>query len=1036
MGVFIRKKLYINFDIFMKEIDFSKGYVVTTIPKMLLWQAQHNPQRSALSFAGKVLTYAELDIVTDNIANYLFKKGVRKGDVVALCLERSEDCLILPLSIAKVGAIYISIRIDTPFERFQYICQDAQIQYIISNKINCKFKAISDIKDFIYINTCHPEFQSQNTNFYYKCIDGLSPSTPFCIFYTSGSTGTPKGVLHTQGAVVCCNSYDCILWGLTNQDVFLFYSDMEFVLGLQIFMALMVGACVHVANEELKSDLHKLNSYLESNNITIMSMPTQVGHLFCSSITNKSLNFLFLAGGVMPKLENLPEYKIIIGYGSTECISASYSIIGPKYKSRNIGKTCKHARFRVVDKNGNLVHRGEVGELWISGTCVSSGYIGARKDYNDRFCVINGENTFKSGDYVQELSDGSFIYVGRVDDMVKLRGYRIELGEVESCVSDYPGIEQVCACIRRKQGKDHLCIFYTSIDKSKTICFDKLRCYLQEKLPHYMVPQYGVQISSMPINYRGKIDKDLLELPVNTVTVDKDVMSDKEQLAVSVIKDILLLKDEISVFDNFISLGGDSLSAIEMVGLLREYGKSIKLKQILDSPNIRSLADSISDSEKTSCPKFLSGSIIGTVTLNNLLKFNSKKDLQHFVVPELFESSTPILRRNVEKVLQFLVGHHDMLRAHIHGNYLYVCSPNDGVLYYLEESHVSNQNATTILSTIDLFRNNKKGEDCMLRTLIIHGDEKDYLLIDCNHLVSDSISKSILKEDFLSAYQSICDKDEIVSAYCTSSYQSYCSALKNYKKIIGKQEIEYWERVYSYLKTHSGYNRTHHSAFDFVGNELGEYYTHLFLKYFNSRKDEKLGIIITAIGRIISYYNSDSDFCIQVIRHGRNVSFFDDSKTPLVFDRTIGFFPTNFPLLVSFDDNEVINNYHSVMTTLDVIPNQGIGFNSTIGYPTYSVPDFCVDFLGEVRRNRNKKTQNNLRKAHGIPLGDYLRPNVNMGAAYMLFCTISKNNLKFQARYDIDRFSYEKAISILSEIVEEIKKIINRLLHSTQFDLI
>lgn len=975
-------------------------------------------------------TYKELDNITDNYAYFLMSQGYGIGDVIGLFLERSEDLLILPLAISKIGAIYVPLETTLPKDRVRFMCEDANVSAIICNleKNRDTLSKICDVPVILFNNNNWHCINSENINYKIN-LPSIQASSPFVIFYTSGSTGFPKGVLHSQLSVTACNLYDIDCYNLTSEDKILCYANMGFVLGLHIYLGLFVGACVYIASNEVREDISQLNNYIEEKRITFSSMPTQIGFLFCSKYDNTSLRVLMIAGGVLPKIEKDVPFVLASGYGCTECISASYYYVHGDLKANEIGTPCPHSRFWVMDEEGNEVKKGEDGELWISGSCVSLGYIGACAVQNSNFVKIDGINTFKTGDLVREREDGTFVFVGRKDDMVKINGQRIELGEIDSWLSKYPGIFQSCSCIKKlPNDKSILCSFFISQESASDISIDELKEYLSNHIPQYMIPNRFIQVEKMPLNRNGKIDKDALLIPKDFSSESESCLSEKDKIVVSIVKELLEIKDNISINDNFYALGGDSLAAMELVGLLRKYGLLLYLSQIRDAKNLKELANLCIDCERRNQEEYnLSGFIDVHDTLNNLINYNEIANLNEFNVPELFVSAERVCFDHVNQVLIQMVKTHDMLRAQLKNKQLFLRKIEDSNLFNLVEISKESFIKEDIESEINNFHSSSSIENgSMLQVLIIHTPNQDFILLDCNHLVSDAVSKTILREDFQYLYNAVASGNNTIMLDKTDSYVDYCKALNLYKKNCSTQEKRHWRKVSEYLELNTFYNRRNATTFDYCSTELNEEETKHLRKYVIDPGIDIPAWIITSLGRYICEVNLQKEFCVQIVKHGRSSSLLKDCQNeysrPLILDRTIGFFPNNIPLLVEkFDCNNIIEDFNNVKKTMSELPNEGIGFGAVSGYKKHYIPMFCVDYLGEVRTNSNNAPKSLLKKAKGISLGNYTNKKINMGASVFMYCSIRHGKLKIQARFDetiYTKYDIDNVLTYMCDILK------------------
>ncbi|WP_143569737.1 non-ribosomal peptide synthetase, partial [Tenacibaculum agarivorans] len=365
----------------------------------------------------------------------------------------------------------------------------------------------------------------------------------------------------------------------------------------EIFPYLIKGATLHILEDAIKYDVAKLNSYFETHDITIAFLPTQLCEHFIR-LENSSLRFLLTGGDALKSIE-ATNYSLVNNYGPTENTVVTTSHIFTKdktYSSLPIGKPIANTSVYILNKEGNLVPRGVIGELCIGGSGLSQGYINRAELTSEKFIVHpfkEGERLYRTGDLARWLEDGNLEFLGRIDSQVKLRGFRIELGEIENQVLGYPSIRDVVVNVVEQNQDKHLVGYYvseTSIDSSA------LRSFLQGKLPEYMLPSYYVHLDALPITVNGKVDRK--NLPHPRLDIEDHYVGASnatEETLIKIWSDVLAIEENlISVERSFFELGGHSLKATVMVNqVYKELEVTINLKDVFEKPTIKEISDYI-----------------------------------------------------------------------------------------------------------------------------------------------------------------------------------------------------------------------------------------------------------------------------------------------------------------------------------------------------------------------------------------------------------------------------------------------------------
>ncbi|MBX4267620.1 amino acid adenylation domain-containing protein, partial [Clostridium estertheticum] len=581
-----------------------------TIHELFEEQVEKTPENIAVVYQEKTLTYRELNEKANSLARILREDGVEQDTMVGIMVDRSLEMIIGIMGILKAGGAYLPMDPEYPKERIEYMLEDSDAQILLTqNDLVDKVKFEGIIVDL------------EDEELYKESKDNLEKvnksSDLAYVIYTSGSTGKPKGVMVEHKSTVSLLIGLQQKYPLKDKDVYLLKTNYIFDVSVtELFGWFFEGGKLIVLEKGFQTNSKNILEAIEKNCVTHINFVPSMLSIFVNSMSEcdmkiiSKLKYLFVAGEQISKnlvyeFHNLnSNVKLENLYGPTEATvyATVYSLISEIYiKSVPIGKAMVNTKIYILAKNNNIQPVGIAGELCILGGGLARGYLNRPELTAEKF-VANpfdpSERMYRTGDLARWLPDGDIEYIGRIDRQVKIRGYRIELGEIENKLLKNEEIKEVVVIDREdKEGNKYLCAYITC-DKEMTV--PELRASLSKALPDYMIPAYFMQIEKMPLTPNGKLDRKALPEPDGDINTGVEYAAPRNEIEEKLVKvwTEVLGVERIGIDDDFFTLGGDSIKAIQVCARLSRYNLKITVRELFANPIIRELSINVKQEDK------------------------------------------------------------------------------------------------------------------------------------------------------------------------------------------------------------------------------------------------------------------------------------------------------------------------------------------------------------------------------------------------------------------------------------------------------
>lgn len=574
------------------------------------------PHHPAIIQGEQIITYEELNRLSNQVAHLLIESGINPGAPVGLCMERHGLLIASALGILKAGGHYVPIEPTYPEDRRNYIITNSAISIVLSDASNVPIvgEGVRCITIDVKRLADYPDLNVGLT---------ISSSSLAYIIYTSGSTGRPKGVVIKHTSAVNLVQWVNKTFNIGIHDRILFITSICFDLSVyDIFGILAAGASIVIATQDEVRDVKALQGLLTKYRITFWdSVPTTMNYLTVEASEAKEdflqndLRLVFLSGDWIPTAlpdrirKYFPNASVISLGGATEGTvwSNFFPIkeVKPEWTSIPYGKPIDNNFFYILNKNLKPVPKGTVGELYIGGIGVALGYANdaekTRQSFmKDPFHNGLGGMMYKTGDLGRMMTDGNMEFIGRADHQVKVRGFRVELGEIEHNLLQHNMVSEAVVVAIKSDHGNNLCAY---VVKDATLTIAALREFLGQRLPVYMVPLHFVVLESLPLNSSGKVDR--RALPVVNETNVTEIGStyvpphtDVEKKISQLWEEILGL-EKIGLHDNFLELGAHSLNMGAFINRLhRALDVKLDLREIFVNPTIAGISQLIDEQHK------------------------------------------------------------------------------------------------------------------------------------------------------------------------------------------------------------------------------------------------------------------------------------------------------------------------------------------------------------------------------------------------------------------------------------------------------
>jgi amino acid adenylation domain-containing protein len=921
--------------------------------------------------------YRTLNARANRIAHRLRAIGVTPGAFVVVCLGRCVDLIAALLAVLKCGAAYVPVDPATSAERLSYIVGDtrpaailtvSKLVHLLPNS-SAKLLVLDADADAI---AQQPDFDPP------RGADDSGDALAYVI-YTSGSTGEPKGVLIEHANLINHAMWAQREFGLVADDRALQFASISFDASAEeIFPTLLAGAAIVIRRVEVPSALELINIIIEQR-ITVLNLPTAYWHAFVEALAGERIRIgslrLIIVGGERVSLESLQRWRRLAGdgvewvntYGPTEATISSTLYRAPRdlrgLADIPIGRPIDNVLIRLLDKAGQPVPAGVVGELCIGGSGVARGYLRrgtltAEKFVVDPYGADCAARLYRTGDLARWRWDGELMYVGRNDDQIKLSGFRIEPGEIEAQLRATPHVREVAVVVREDLPGDKRLVAYVScVRPQQAMLADAMRTRLQQSLPAYMVPSAFVVLDALPMTLNGKLDRQALPAPVIGSAqhgVYEAPQGPTEETLAELWQDVLSVV-RVGRHDNYFELGGSSISAIQLIGRANKASLKLTLSLIFEHQTIAGLAQVLAQTPGgTAAPETSRrrraaqqaperGGIAGPVPFTpiQLGALRQGED----VVRNLLSSQVLSCRRALSPELlrvslRKLVRYHDALRLRIlrsdDGAWSQAIAPIAEVgeyeLLQLEALDTVDGIGVAVGASMERLQERLDSSIGLLlqATLIDIGQSHaQVLLLVVHHFAIDPISWAILLHDLQSIYEQLEAGTPVRVPLKGTSIKQWAEGIESYANSpAALSELEYWQGLAweSYaplpVERNSGAESTETLC---VSIMLDQPQTRALLDAAIHTHSAQINeVLLAALVCALWQWSGLSEFALGMYHHGRVGGI--EGLDGLDMSRTVGWFSAPVPLLLGIaEDASIATTLRDVRERLRAMPNEGFG---------------------------------------------------------------------------------------------------------------
>ncbi|WP_436866196.1 non-ribosomal peptide synthase/polyketide synthase [Bacillus fungorum] len=814
-----KKKLIIDWNDTKKDYPLEKR-----MHQFFEEQVKKNPKALAVVFDEEALTYEQLNCRANQLARHLQTQGVKAGTLVGIYMERSLEMLVSLLAVFKSEGVYVPLDPSYPQERVSFMLEDSKTRVILTHQ-DLATQIPEHGAQVVYVDQDW-ETISLEPNHNLECY-GPNDSLAYTI-YTSGSTGKPKGVQIRNDALtnylLAANEH----LELQEQDRFLAVTTISFdIAGMELYLPLMMGACVIIAKREEATNGECLAELLTTSEATVMQATPATwqmllqagweGHRQLKVLTGGEALPLNLANQLLERSAGVWNF-----YGPTEAtIYSTISKVEPGENWVSIGRPIANTSIYVLDRQLNPIPTGVSGELYIGGEGLAAGYLNRPALTRERFVddpfsdKVNAK-MYRTGDLVRYRANGELEFISRIDHQVKIRGFRIELGEIENVLIEHESIKEAVAIEREDVVNDKRLVAYVIADNDKQPNLSSLRSLLKRNLPDYMVPSAIVVMDKFPLTPNGKIDRRELPIPKGTeLTGNHEFEAPRTEMEKQ-LADIwcnILRVNQLSIHDSFFESGGHSLLATQLISRLRkELNVELPLRSLFENPTIAGLAmevEGLSQAEKPLQlppiePRSAEDSPLLSFAQQRLWFLNELDSNSAFYnIPIGFRVTGNLNVSALEKALHDIIRRHEVLRtafAKVDGEALQQIHLDMNInMTLVEIEHLSDKEQEAQI-TFFIEQESKKPFDLhtgpLLRLALIRLKSNEHiLLLTVHHIVFDVWSMDVFMKELAAYYEAWTQGGKLELPELPVQYADFANWQRQWlqKEVIDKQ-IDYWKQ--------------------------------------------------------------------------------------------------------------------------------------------------------------------------------------------------------------------------------------------------